>query len=627
MCGIAGIALREPNPIAAEAAAAVVRRMIDRLAHRGPDGDGLWRSNGCVLGHRRLAVIDREHGQQPLGDEDGSIMVTYNGEIYNHLELRRRAEAAGHRFATHCDAEAIVHLSGLEDPAALLELSGMFAFGLYDQRAGTLLLARDRMGKKPLYYVDVPEGIAFASELKALLCHPAVSRDLDLVALRQYLLLDCIPAPRTIFRGVKKLRPGSWLRWRRGEVTSGRYFAPEPLPTTRLDGEPLFAEIRRLLVSACEKRLMSEVPLGVLLSGGIDSSAVAAAIAQRMDPRELRTFSIAFNERSFDESAHARAVARHLGTQHREFLCRAEDALGMLPALTRDMDEPFADPSLLPTALLCQRTREHVTVALGGDGGDELFGGYGTFVAEDIAGVAARLPGPTLLVAERLAALLPTSTRNLSWEFKLKRFFSALGADPSVRHWLWLSSVSPAMQDELLTPAAGPPLPVAALVPSALEAWERAAGSDRATRVMLEYLELYLPEDVLTKVDRASMLFSLEVRAPFLDRDVVALAMSLPSRQKVRRGRTKVALRRAMSPWLPAAIVRRPKKGFGLPVAAWIHGPLARLIDRPVPRVLGDYVRGDTKARWVAEHKGGRHNHYKALWAIFMLEEWATTFL
>lgn len=627
MCGIAGIALRESNPIAAEAAATVVRRMIDRLTHRGPDGEGLWRSDGCVLGHSRLAIIDREGGQQPLGNEDGSVVITYNGEVYNHVELRRRAEAAGHRFATRCDAEAVVHVSESDGPATLPELSGMFAFGLYDQRVGSLLLARDRMGKKPLYYVEVPEGLAFASELKALLCHPAVSRDLDLVALRQYLLLDCVPAPRTIFRAVKKLRPGSWLRWKRGEVTSGRYYAPAPLPFTSLTGEPLLAEIRRLLVSACERRLMSEVPLGVLLSGGIDSSAVAAALAQRVDPRELRTFSIAFQERSFDESVHARAVAQHLGTQHREFLCRAGDALGMLPVLTRAMDEPFADASLLPTALLCQRTREHVTVALGGDGGDELFGGYDTFVAEEFASMAALAPRALLLLVERLVAFLPESRRNLSLEFKLKRFFSSLGADPSVRHWLWLSSVSPAMQDDLLGTAAGPSVPVAELVTSALEAWERGAGSDALTRVMLEYLELYLPEDVLTKVDRASMLFSLEVRAPFLDRDVVALAMSLPSRQKVRGGRTKIALRRAVSPWLPPSIVRRHKKGFGVPVADWIDGPLRSLIDRPVPSVLEDYIRPQTKARWVADHKAGRHNRHKALWSLFMLEEWATTFL
>jgi asparagine synthase (glutamine-hydrolysing) len=627
MCGIAGIALRERSPIAAEAAADVVRRMTDRLAHRGPDGEGLWRSDGCVLGHRRLAIIDRAGGYQPMGNEDGSVVITCNGEVYNHLELRRRAEERGHRFATRCDTEAILHLSEIEGLAALPELSGMFAFGLYDQHASTLLLARDRMGKKPLYYAEVPEGLAFASELKALLCHPAVSRDLDLVALRQYLLLDYIPAPRTIFGAVKKLPAGSWLRWRQGEMTTGRYYAPGPLPITDLRDEPLYAELRRLLVSACETRLMSEVPLGVLLSGGIDSSAVVAALAQCVDPRGLRTFSIAFQERSFDESIHARAVARHFGTQHREFVCRAEDALGILPALTQAMDEPFADASLLPTALLCQRTREHVTVALGGDGGDELFGGYDTFVAEDLAGLATLVPGPLLRLVERLVALVPASTRNLSLEFKLKRFLSALEADPSVRQWLWLSSVSPSMQDELLTQAAGPSSSVAELIPTAGAAWARGMGSDRLTRVMLQYLELYLPEDILTKVDRASMLFSLEVRAPFLDRDVVAFAMALPSRQKIRYGRTKIALRNAVSPWLPKAIVRRRKKGFGLPVSAWIDGPLASLIARPVPDVLKDYIRNETKARWVAEHGARRHDRHKALWAIFMLEEWATAYL
>jgi len=627
MCGIAGIVLADPNPKAADAAAAVVRRMMALLAHRGPDGEGLWRSDGCVFGHRRLAIIDRQGGRQPLGNEDGSVVITYNGEIYNHEELRHRAERAGHRFATRSDTEAIVHTSEIEGLAALPELSGMFAFGLFDQRDGSLLLARDRMGKKPLYYAEVPEGLAFASEPKALLCHPAVSRDLDLLALRQYLLLDYVPAPRTIFGSVKKLRPGSWLHWRKGELTSGRYYAPEPLPPTGLAGASLLAELRRLLIIACEKRLMSEVPLGVLLSGGIDSSAVAAALAQRMDPRGLRTFSIAFEERSFDESAHARTVALHLGTRHREFLCRAEDALGIIPSLNRSMDEPFADPSLIPTALLCQRTREEVTVALGGDGGDELFGGYDTFIAEEIAGAAALLPKPLLVLLERLVGRLPTSTRNLSVEFKLKRFFSALDAHPSVRHWLWLASVSPAMQDELLAPAAGPSRRPDELVPTALEAWERGAGSDRLTRVMLQYLELYLPEDVLTKVDRASMLYGLEVRAPFLDREVVAFAMSLPSSQKVRHGRTKRLLRQAVAPWLPPAIVRRRKKGFGVPVASWIDGPLAALFDRPVPSALKDYVRQDTKTRWLAEQRSHRRNRHKALWALFMLEEWATAYL
>ena len=625
MCGICGFVTRTRPP---DDAGAVLRRMAARLGHRGPDGDGFWTGEGVFLGHRRLKIVDLEGGAQPMANEDGTVITSFNGEIYNHETLRAGLEAKGHLFTTRSDTEALVHLweeLGVETPA---ELQGMFAVSIWDDSKKTLYLARDRMGQKPLYYTETREGLAFASELTALLEHPAVSRSIDPVSLRRYLLFDSVPSPGSILQGVKKLEPGTWLLWRRdGDTRRGRYWditfpARDERPPSIADAAD---RLRSLLSASTGARLMSEVPLGVFLSGGIDSSAVVAAMCDHRPGPEVQSFSIGFEDPSFDETVHAKTVAQHFRTTHRHKTLTPAVMLEKLPGIMSRLDEPLADGSLIPVFLLSEFTREHVTVALGGDGGDELNLGYPTFQAHKVAQWFGLLPGPLRAAVGGLVRRLPVNHDNISFDYKAKQLMAGMEFHPWHRHFVWIGALPPAAQHPLLS---GDVLAAAADedVFSIID-HHAASCAPRDPFDLLTYLysKLYMCDDILTKVDRASMMHSLEVRAPFLDTAVVEFLTSLPTRYKLRGMEMKYLLKRAFRKELPKHILNRPKKGFGVPIAKWLRGPLRQWTEDLLHadehlRALGLEPAGVQQL--LRDHLDGVRDNRKPLWSVIVLLLW-----
>jgi asparagine synthase (glutamine-hydrolysing) len=620
MCGICGIVDRQ-RPVSESALAA----MTETLRHRGPDDRGLWvqqpegRAAGVGLGFRRLSIIDVDGGNQPIANEDGGVRVVCNGEIYNYRELRSDLVSRGHHFATDSDCEVLVHLWEEGGSAMLSALNGMFALALWDQGAQTLFLARDRFGKKPLHYLETASGLLFGSELKALLAHPSCPRTLDHAALERYLVFDYVPSPRTAFEGIHKLPAGHSLVWHNGAAQVQRWWE---LPVadevqSRSDGEWV-DEFLAVFQDAVSRRLVSDVPLGAFLSGGLDSSAVVALMARSLPPGQLKTFSIGFDEPSYDESEHARAVARHVGAEHHERTFTVDTLLDLLPEVFGVLDEPFADASILPTFLLSRFAREHVTVALGGDGADELLAGYPTFQAERANRMLKLSPWLRRRVALPLANRLPPSSSDFSFEFKVRRFLRGADPDMGVRHQLWLGSFTPAEEAEvLLGPRSDPLAPVRGLA-------DRARG-DWLQRLVAVYVSTYLQDDILTKVDRASMANSLEVRAPFLDPLLVELLAQMPSNLKLRRFETKLVLRRAFGPLLPPETISRPKKGFGIPVAKWLRDDLRDAVRESLsPERLRSQGLFDPQgvARLLEEHNSGVRDHRKQLWALFAFQQW-----
>jgi asparagine synthase (glutamine-hydrolysing) len=628
MCGIAGI-------VATRAAEDVVRRMLGRIAHRGPDGEGLVvRRVGrrvATFGHRRLSIVDLEGGAQPMEDAGtdarpaARALVTFNGEIYDHAATRAKLSREGARFVTRSDTETLVSGFASWGEDVVLRLGGMFAFAAMDLRTGEVLLARDRSGIKPLYWARLDEarwpggGLAFASELRALLELPGVSRRVDPRGLASFLFSDYAHPPLTLLEGVQKLAPGELLALRPDGTYDGprRYVAPQiPEPGPRPDERTLL----RTLGDAVESQLMSDVPLGVFLSGGLDSSIVAALAKQRARV-PLRAFCIGFEEASFDESTHARAVSAHLGIEHVEEVLSPRALLEVVDEVLDQLDEPLGDHSIVPTYLLCRLAARHVKVALGGDGADELFGGYPTYVAHvrhaSVAGPfvagARRLLGPR--AAQALLEQVPSSDAYQALDWKVKRFVGRWDDDVVRRHLRWMSTLDvPELRDALGARYPGEPATLAA----AHHWWS----DPIATATTLDFAT-YLPGSVLTKVDRASMAHGLEARPPFLDEGVLALARRLASEDKVRGGQGKVLLRRAARALLPAAILDRKKHGFSVPLAQWLRGPLTPRLDEilaasPVWEVL----ERDPFVRWHRAHRDRRGDHAKALWALLVLDRW-----
>ncbi len=618
MCGICGIVgYRAPVD------RAVLASMAGALRHRGPDDEGFYVSGAespqCGLGFRRLSIIDLGGGNQPIGSEDRRLQLVCNGEIYNYRELRDELRGKGHRFATETDVEVVVHLYEELGPRCLERLNGMFAFAIWDERERSLFAARDRLGKKPLYYADTGRELLFGSELKALLEHPSCPRELDPAALSRYLAFEYVPAPFSILAGVGKLPAAHSLRWSGGRLTVERYWRfPPPEPEQRRD-EDLVEEFRDRLREAVRLRLMADVPLGAFLSGGIDSSSIVALMSE-LAPGRVETFSIGFEERSFDESDQARRVARHFRTTHHEDRFTPQVLLEVLPEVTSWMDEPFADASLLPTYLLSRFTRRSVTVALGGDGADELLAGYPTFQADRLARLY-RLPAALHeRVVLPLAERLPVSDEDFSVEFRLKRFLRGMSEPQATRHQAWLGSFTPAAQAALLRDGAAPD-PYAEL--RRLAAATR--GRDPLHRTIELYTTTYLPDDILVKVDRASMACSLEVRAPFLDYTLVEFLARVPARLKLRGLERKVILKRAMASRLPEGIAGRRKKGFGIPTAKWFKRELREaLLDELSPERLRSQGLFEPSAvdRLVREHLDGRRDNHKELWTLFVFQLW-----
>ncbi len=626
MCGIVGNVLaradRTPD-------AAVLKRMNDRITHRGPDDEGVFVQGPAGLAMRRLKIIDLATGHQPMTGEDGRVWIVFNGEIYNYRELREAHAARGHVFTTRSDTEVIVHGYEERGVASVGDLEGMFAVAIWDAPARTLLLARDRLGIKPLYYAVLPDQIVFASELKALLEHPAIERTLDLTALSRYLAHEYVPAPHSILRAVRKLPAGHWLTYTDGRVKLEPYWDVHFQRGAGIDEAEAVEALRAALDRSVKQHLVSDVPLGVFLSGGIDSSAVAA-FAARHFPGRLKTFSIGFEDPSFDETAHARRVARVLDTDHQEEILDPRAALDLVARLPELLDEPLGDASFLPTYLLSRFTRRSATVALSGDGGDELFAGYPTYPAHRLAGPLELIPP---LLRRRLlrpvVERLPVSLDNLSFDFKLKRFVAGLDFAPVDRHAAWLGSFTPAEQRELFTADALARMEAPPSYAAFHEMLSHAPSASGLERMLYLDLKGYLGEGVLTKVDRASMACSLEVRVPLLDHRVVELATSLPMHLKLRRVTTKYVLKRALAGVLPRDILERPKKGFGIPLGRWFRGELAPMLrDVCAPDVIrrAGLFRPEAVGRLLAEHAEGRHDHRKKLYTLLAFQLWASRY-
>ena len=626
MCGIAGFVNGEG--VAAERD--VLARMTAAIAHRGPDGDGVYVAGPVALGHRRLAIIDPVGGAQPLANEDGSVWITYNGELYDELPLREELIRRGHLYATTTDTESLVHLYEERGTAFVDDLNGMFALALWDAPRRRLVLARDRMGQKPLFYAETPGGgLVFGSEPKALLPHPDVPRRLDPDGLARYLFYEYVPAPHSIWMGIKKLPPAHVLVWEDGRIVSvERFWTPVWTPSAPpLPFEEAAARFWGDFRAAVGRHRRSDVPLGVFLSGGLDSSSVAAAVCALEPASGVKTFSIGFEDPSFDESAHARAVAAFLGTEHHERTFSADTVLELLPEVAGWLDEPFGDASVLPTHLLSRFARQSVKVVLGGDGADELLAGYPTFAAQRAARLFRRLPRSAQAIASAAVGRLPVDHRNLSVDFKLKQFLRGADCPWPLAHQRWLGSYS-GPEIAALLEGGTPGFDVE--TEHLRRAEELARGMDPLTRALALYQDTYLPDDILAKVDRASMACGLEVRAPFLDATLVETMEGLPSTYKYGAGRAKRLLKRAASGSLPSAILGRPKKGFGIPVARWLRGPLAPLLDRlldPARLQRQGLFRPEEVARRIHEHRAGTRDHRKPLWTLLMFQLWHETWL
>jgi asparagine synthase (glutamine-hydrolysing) len=626
MCGITGFVYNPERPVERD----VLERMNRAIAHRGPDEDGFYVNKNVGLAMRRLSIIDLASGQQPIHNADKTKWIVYNGEIYNYREIRRDLEKRGHRFYTNSDTETVVHLYDRYGEQCVDHLRGMFAFAVWDEADSSLFLARDRVGKKPLLYSHSEDGsIVFGSEFRALLEHPSVGRDIDLEAIDAYLSYLCVPAPLTAYKQIRKLEPGHWLRWKDGRIETRRYWQPDFSRKIRIAEEEAIEETTRLLRESTRLRLVSEVPLGAFLSGGVDSSTVVALMAQESST-PVKTFSIGFEEQDFSELKYARRVAEHVGAEYHEFIVRP-NALDILPKLVEHYGEPYADSSAIPTFYVSRETRRHVTVALNGDGGDESFAGYERHAAMRLAEGYRRIPKALRKVfVEAPVALVPTSEIRRSRARDAKRFLRAANLPKSDRYFRWMSTFDRDAKSRIYTPDFAASLN-GRDASRYMDRWFASAnGTGVVDAAMLNDLMTYLPNDLLVKVDIASMANSLEARSPFLDHKVIEFAASLPEGLKMRRFETKSLLKKVASRLVPRDVVYRRKMGFGVPVGKWFRGEMRSFIndvllsERALKRNI---VRPETLRRYVAEHTGGERDHQFQLWTLMMLELWFQRFI
>jgi asparagine synthase (glutamine-hydrolysing) len=646
MCGICGELITARPGMAQRPDVALVERMCARMVHRGPDDQGVCAAGRAALGMRRLAIIDLAGGHQPIANEDGSVWAVCNGEVYNYRELRQALVRRGHAFRTASDTEVLVHLYEEMGDACVDPLRGMFAFAVWDRRRERLLLARDRLGKKPLFYAPLPGRLTFASELQALLADPALPRALDPLAVHHYLSLQYVPAPLSMLRAVRALPAAHRLVWASGQARVERYWRLRFTPTRPQPFEELRRQTLDTVREAVRLRLVADVPLGALLSGGVDSSAVVALMAEA-SARPVTTFTIDFDEGPYSEAAHARAMARHVGADHHELAVRPALLLDELPQIVRRLDQPLADPAAVPLYALARLARAHVTVALSGDGGDEVFGGYQRYAADPLADLAVLIPRPArerlIRAARDVLSVIrdrpapPGSShaaritdhglppeRDLAGALERLAQAAAAPRRASILRWgsYFDEPAKAALYDGLLRDALQGAPSSAAL----LGAWYDAqAGAGRLGRTLATDVHTYLPDDLLVKTDRMTMAHSLEARAPLLDHVLVELVAQAPESAKVRGWQTKRLLRAAVQGLIPDEIRTRGKQGFGVPLAGWLRGPL-----RPMARDLlldatarrRGLFRPDAVVRLLAEHDVGARDHAKRLWALLCLELW-----
>jgi asparagine synthase (glutamine-hydrolysing) len=630
MCGIVGVVERD---LARPVMEADLTRMVRTLQHRGPDEEGHVVLPGVGLGMRRLSIVDLAGGQQPFANEDGTIQLVANGEIYNFETLKKELAARGHRFRSRSDVEVLVHAYEEYGDAFLRRVRGMFALAIWDGRIGTLIAARDRAGEKPLYYTLTSRGLFLASEIKALLVRPEVPRVLDLEALDQFLTYEYVVAPRTIFKDIYKLPSGCILKYAHGRVRVERYWDAADVSVRQWSDDEAAEALREALRLATASQMMADVPLGVFLSGGIDSSAIVAFMSEAATARGQRvnSFSMGFETGTYNELPFAREVATRFDTIHREQTV-TPDLVELFDTLVVHLDEPFADVSLFPTYLVSKLARQHVTVALAGDGGDELFGGYDAYAAQAAAArIESLVPRAGIGVAQRLVSALPPTEKKKGAVNKLRRFFEGAAVAPrDIAHYRWMTYLDPAAKRKLYTAGLQEELASSDVYRPVRDALARISADDLLNRQLYADLRIYLADDILVKVDRMSMATSLETRAPFLDADVMELAFSMPGSLKIRNGERKFILKHALRGILPDSILTRRKEGFSIPMKIWLKRELAPLMDDLLSparlRRRGLFDAADVERR-IAEHKAGVENHAHTLFSLMVFERWAEALL
>jgi asparagine synthase (glutamine-hydrolysing) len=628
MCGIVGIVERDLTRTIPPGA---VERMVRTLNHRGPDEEGSVTVPGVALAMRRLAIVDVSGGQQPFANEDGTIHMVANGEIYNFESVKAELISKGHRFRSRADVEVIVHAYEEWGAGFVKRIRGMFALAVWDSRTRTLLAARDRAGEKPLYYTTTSEGLLLASEIKALLARPEVRRDLDLEALDQFLTYEYVIAPRTIFSSIRKLPAGHYLLYRNNEVSTHRYWDAADVRLREWTDGDAGEALRDTLQRAVRSQMMADVPVGVFLSGGVDSSAIAVLMQKETAGQRVRSFSMGFDDGSYNELPYAREIAALSGTEHIEGTV-TPDVGGLFDRLVVHLDEPFADVSLFPTFLVSQLAREHVKVVLSGDGGDELFGGYDAYEAQALAARWAGLtPAAAVRAVDTVLDIVPPTAKKKGLVNKTRRFVSGLaGAPADIEQYRWMTFLSAAAKRRLYTARFRDGLVHADVYRPVRDALRRAGGDDLLNRQLYADLCVYLADDILVKVDRMSMATSLETRAPFLDTEVMELAFSMPGHLKIRDGQRKFVLKRALQGQVPQRILDRKKEGFSIPMKNWLRKELVPLMESLLSEerlTARGLIEPSAVRRMIDQHKAGRANHAHVLFSLMVFERWAQEFL
>ena len=638
MCGIAGFSGGGSEQVA--------RDMIHAIKHRGPNDSGVFFRNGVGLSHARLSILDVSTlGHQPMSDLDQNVWIIFNGEIYNFKDLRKDLLQKGYVFKSNSDTEVIIYAYKEYGVECFKKMHGMFALAIFDLKKDELILARDRMGKKPLYWsIGKNREIFFASEIKSLMKNPFWTGELRSDSIIQYLANDYVPTPYTMFNGVYKLEPGYILRFNRANksFTKERFWDIGVNEVDRkyehFTNEQLQKKLGDLLAKSVSDRLVADVPVGVFLSGGIDSSLVAYYAKQAKSGGVVNSFSIGFEEKTFDESDYAKMVAKHIGTSHHHKIVTERDALDVIPKIVEIFDEPIADSSIIPTYLLSEFANKNITVALGGDGADELFGGYQTFIADQFIKSVPFLPQSLIKnTLKPLLTILPFSDKNFSLPFVMQKFITGLNNNPAIRHGSWLGSFGASEIKKMIKPSFSNVISLGVkdlervLYSNSIEYYDRyknKIGSDNAVLAM--YARSYLLDEVLVKTDRASMAASIELRSPFLDTNIVDFAYSLDYSNKVKYGSTKMILRDHASLMLPEVIVKRPKKGFGAPVSKWLRNDLKAMVDENLNSKIIEkegIFNAQYVDRLVHEHQNGIHEHRKELWNLLMFQLWKNKYI
>jgi len=607
--------------------------MSERLRHRGPDSDGKFQLPHVALAIRRLSIIDLETGNQPLTNETQEITLVFNGEIYNYRELRAGLAKRGHKFRTNSDGEVIVHLYEERGPECLRELNGMFAIALWDNGAKRLLLARDRAGEKPLYYWHDGRTLAFASEIKSLFEYPGISRAVDPTAVTHYFFYGHFPSPRSVYQEIHKLPAAHYMVVERGTIHTEAYWRPQDYlrapgqgATNRSQERECIEELATRLREAAESRLVSDVPLGVFLSGGVDSSTIVAIMSE-LSPGNINTFSVNFSDKSFSEEPYSTLVAKRFRTEHHILEADKPAMLEALLAMAGHLDEPVADPAVIPTYLISRFARQHIKVALSGEGSDELFGGYPTYIGARLADYYLKIPGPLRRqVFGRLAKWLPVSSSAVPIGMFLRRFLNYAERPPEERHHIWFGIFAPDDLDQLFSPGWAGTRPASRDIYSPLaRVLEGARADETVSEVLYLDFRLYLEDNLLVKIDRASMACSLELRTPFLDHRLIEFAEGLPGSLKVRGFQLKWILKKAVERWLPHEIIYRQKRGFSVPIASWMRNELRPLVEETLSeeklRREGIFNAVFVR-RLLQEHLAGRADHRKPLWALLCFQLW-----